>query len=98
MTSDTPERQTFIRQLILRQGLIAVSLILLFGTFVWLTLTGSPVLNPDSGQTHALTLRAVTRYLMNAQMWTLKLEAALVVFAVLNNIVFTIRSGRNLGG
>jgi hypothetical protein len=96
MTSDTPERQKFMRQLILRQVLIGASLILLFGTFVWLTLTGSPVPNPDTGQTHLLTLRAVTRYLTNGQMWALKAEGALVVFAVLSNIVFTIQGRQRL--
>jgi NADH:ubiquinone oxidoreductase subunit 6 (subunit J) len=96
MTPDAPDKRQFNRQLITRQLLIAASLILLIGTFVWLTMTGSQELNLETGQTHELTLRAVTRYLTSAQVWTLRLEGALVVLALINNGVFMIRNRQSL--
>lgn len=97
MTSVSPQRQNYTRRLIAFQAVIAVSLVLFFGTFVWMAVTASHELNPATGQTHALGLRATARYLTGAEMWTLKLEAALVVFAVLSNVVFTIRNRDRLG-
>jgi NADH:ubiquinone oxidoreductase subunit 6 (subunit J) len=93
----SPQRQNYTRWLIAHQTVIAISLILFFGTFVWMTVTASHELNPATGQTHPLGLRATARYLTDAQIWTLKLEAALVVFAVFSNVVFTIRNRDRLG-
>ena len=83
-----------MRRITVNGLMLSSTMILIAGTFVWMTKTGSDQLNAEAGQTHLLALRRVPRYITENQLRMLRAEGVLVIAAMVNNLTIILASSR----